>query len=210
MSGDYLKVRLERYDPVWVLAACGEMDICSSGTFTEFVEGVAAAMTPQPSRIIVDLSGLRFIDCSGARALGAVARPEPGRPPVVVRSVRPPVRRVLELMGLELDLLGPNLDLMSVDLNPRAAAAAAADSQTGKLVRQLRMARFYAEQAIADSRQAANSLAATEDRIAVTLTQLAVWRPEAADRLTAMSQTARRQAVHMRDQARQALPHHRA
>jgi anti-sigma B factor antagonist len=210
MSSDYLKVRLERYEQVCVLAASGEMDIGSSATFTEFVEGVAAAMKPRPSRVILDLSGLRFIDCSGARALGAVARSAPGRPPVIVRSVRPPVRRVLDLMGLDLDLLGPSLDLMGLDLNPRAEVAAVAGSQTGILVRQLQLARSHAEKAIADSRQAAQSLAATEDRIAATLTQLAVRRPKESGRLTALSQTAREQAIRMRDQARHALPHQTA
>jgi anti-sigma B factor antagonist len=210
MSGDYLKVRLERYEQVCVLTASGEMDIGSSKTFTEFVEGVAGAMRPRPSRVILDLSGLKFIDCSGARALAAVARWEPGRSAVVVRSVRPPVRRVLDLMGLDLDLLGPNLDLLSLDLDPRAGAEAVADSQTGMLVRRLQLARSHAEKAIADSRQAAQSLAATEDQIAVTLTQLAAQRPQASGRLTALSQNARTQAGYMRGQARHALPHQTA
>ena len=77
------------------------------------------------------------------------------------------------------------------------------------LVRRLQQARSHAERAIADSRQAASSLAATEERIAATLTELAVQQPEASGRLLALSQTARRQAAHIRDQARHDLPHQR-
>jgi anti-anti-sigma factor len=201
MSTDYLKVRLERYGQLCLLAVSGEMDTISSAMFTDFTEGVSAAMGPRPERLVMDLSGLRFIDCRGARALAAAARPAPDGPTVVLRSVRPAVRRVFELMDLEVELLAPNRDVPSLDLGRPGGTAAMADSETGKLVRQLQAARSHAENAIADSRKQARNLAATEDRIAATLIHLAALRPKAADRLTKLSQTAILQADQMRAQA---------
>jgi anti-anti-sigma factor len=124
-----------------VLAVRGELDLGSSVMFTEFTEGVVAVMTPQPRRVVVDLSGLRFIDCSGARALAAVTSSPLGQCPVVMRSVRPAVHRVLELMGLDLGLAEPGLDLMNLDPQPLGGDDAVADSPTGELVRQLQLAR---------------------------------------------------------------------
>jgi anti-sigma B factor antagonist len=201
---EYLTIKVDRYGQVCVLAVRGELDLGSSVMFIEFTEGVAAAMTPQPQRVVVDLSGLRFIDCSGARALAAVASSPLGRCPVVLRSVRPAVHRVLDLMGL--DLVGPSLDLMSPDPQPLGVSDTAADSPTGELVRQLRLARSHSEQAIADCRRVAGDIAATEDRMALTLTQLAACRPNAYDRLTTLSRAARRQAVRLRDQSRAEAP----
>lgn len=201
-----LRVRVDRFGQVCVLTVCGEMDFRSAEMFTEFAHGAVAAMAPHPRRVVVDLSGLGFADCSGVRALAAVARSQPGRCSVVVRSARPAVRRVLDLLGVDLDLLGPNLDLMSLGLPRRGTADAAASSPTGELARQLRMAESESVRAISDSCRVAGNLAATEDRMAVTLRRLAAQRPTASDRLATLSQSAREQAVRLRDQARHALP----
>ncbi|MBV9206103.1 MAG: STAS domain-containing protein [Actinobacteria bacterium] len=203
---EYLSVQVDRYGLMCVLTVHGELDCGSVKTFTEFTDGVAA-MTPQPRRIVLDLSGLRFADCAGARALAAVARAQPGRCPVVVRSVRPAVRRVLDLMAVDVDLLGPQLELMSLDVPWRGGARAVAGSPTGELVWRLRAARSHSEQAIADCRRVAESLAETEDKMAATLLQLAARRPRRSRQLATLSQAAREQAVRMRDQARHALPH---
>lgn len=195
---DYLKIRFDRYDQVCVLAVDGEMDMDSSGTFTEFTQGVTEAMGPLPRRIVMDLSGLRFIDCCGARALAAMTGPAPGRPEVVVRSVRPAVQRVLDLLDLGLPGTGPDLP------GPGPDRRGLADSATGKLVRKSRVARSHAERVMADSWQVARNLAATEEEIAATLSELAARRPNASHRLTTMSQDARSQANRIRAQARNA------
>lgn len=198
MSTEYLNVRVERWGQLCVLAVSGEMDACSSATFAD---GMAAAAESAARRVIVDLSGLRFIDCGAARILAAVVRPEPGRPPVVVRSVRPAVRRVLNLIAVDPDLLGPSPDLTGQ--GRPGGAAVAAGSTTGRLVRRVQAARSHAVQAIAGSLNAANELAATEDEIAFTFIELAARRPKAAERLLTLGHAARVQAGRLRDQAGQ-------
>jgi hypothetical protein len=61
-------------------------------------------------------------------------------------------------------------------------------------VRQLQAARSHAEQTIADSRQLAGNLAATEHKMAVTLLQIAARR-KASNQLRTLSQSTRMQAV---------------
>jgi anti-anti-sigma factor len=206
MSIDYLKVTAGRHGQVGVLVVSGELDACSSAMFTEAAEDAKAALRHRSARIIIDLSGLRFIDCGGARALAAVARSGPGAPVVVVRSVRPAVRRVMDLMGVGLELLGPGLDLLNPGPQPPGRTAVMAGTPTGKLVRRVQAARSDAERAIADSRQLAEDLAVTGDRVAVTLAMLASSRPKAFSEVMALSQAARMQAVHMRCRARPASP----
>ena len=60
------------------------------------------AVDGQAEQFVLDLSELRYIDCCGARTLAAVTRAVPDECPVIVRSVRPAVGRLLELMGLDL------------------------------------------------------------------------------------------------------------
>jgi hypothetical protein len=120
------------------------------------------------------------------------------------RSRRPDAAsQVLDLLGL--DLLGPDLDLLRLDLH-HPGGAGVADSPTAKLVQQCQEAVSRAEQAIADSRRVAEDLAAAQDRLAITLIQLAARLPQTSDRLMALSETARMQALFMRDRARSALP----
>jgi anti-anti-sigma factor len=207
MTADYLQVKANQYGPVCVLAVGGELDVGSAARFAELIQSAPGTMTPRPKRVVIDLSGLRFIDCAGARALATVARSALASCPVVVRSTRPAVRRVLDLMGLDLELMGPNLDLIGLDVeHVRGRTETVADSPTGALVRRSQQARFWSAQIIADSRHAAQAVAATEDRMAASLIKLAGRRPKAAERLTALSEEAHMQAVRLRDQARRPLP----
>lgn len=202
-----LHVKAERRDQVCVLAVGGELDTGTAAEFTKLVQGATATMLPRPRRVVMDLSGLRFIDCAGTRALATIVRSAPPRCPVVIRSTRPAVRRMLDLMCLDPDVVGPNLDLIGLDVeHVRGSAKAMADSPTGKLVRQSALARSWSAQTIADSRHAAQAIAATEERVAASLDQLASRRPMEADRLTELSEAAHRQALHMRNQAQRTLP----
>jgi anti-anti-sigma factor len=205
MNAFYLQVQAEQHGAVCVLAVRGDLDAGSSARFAELTQRVLT-MQPRAKRVVLDLSGLRFLDCGGARALAAVARSAPGRSPVVVRSIRPAVRRVLDLMCLDLDLMGPNLDLMGMDVeHVRGSADAVAESTTGRLVRQSQRARSWSERTIADSRRTARVLAVTEEQMSASLLRLASRRPRSADRLTALSEAAHMQALRLRDQARRPL-----
>jgi anti-anti-sigma factor len=165
-----LTVTAERCGPLCMLSVSGDLDMSSAGQFPGLV---AAVINGHAGRVVVDMSGVRFIDCAGARALASVARGVPGGSSVVVRSLRPPVRRLLDQLGLDLDLFGPYLELMSLDLEPRSGPGALA-SRTAVLMHQSRQARSAAQHAITDSRL-----------------------------LTAVSLTMRRQAKDLRHQAQQ-------
>jgi anti-anti-sigma factor len=207
MNDQYLNVKAEQRGPVCVLAVTGDLDVGSTARFAELTTGAITAMRPRPQRVVLDLSGLRFTDCGGARTLAAFARSAPGKCPVVVRSTRPAVRRVLDLLGLDLELMGPTLDLISLDVeHVRGSAEAVAESPTGVLVRQSVRARSWSQQTVADSRRMAEVIAETEDRMSASLIGLASRRPKAADRLTALSEAAHMQAMRLRDQARRHLP----
>ena len=74
----------------------GELDMAVADGF---VESVMASLDPQ-SELVLDLKGLEFIDSTGIRALLEVARRV--RPiPLVVRSPRPNVAKVLEIVNID-------------------------------------------------------------------------------------------------------------
>ena len=77
-------------------------------------------------------------------------------------------------------------------------------NQVARLLLQSQRIRSLAQQAMAESRTVAETVAATEGGVADTLTRLADRRHDRAGRLLALSQTARIQAAHFRARARTA------
>jgi anti-sigma B factor antagonist len=98
-----LTVTITRRGRVCVLGVSGELDIATAPTLTQ---QAAIALRPPTERLIIDLSGLRFVDCCGARALAAVASAAPPGCPVLVRGASPRVRRILDLLGVPLERHG--------------------------------------------------------------------------------------------------------
>jgi anti-anti-sigma factor len=77
-----------------VLYLSGELDLAYEDDVRAALENRSAAK----EELIIDLSQLVFLDCTGVRALANVStRPEAGR--VLLRSPDPRVLRVLELLG---------------------------------------------------------------------------------------------------------------
>jgi anti-anti-sigma regulatory factor len=136
----------------------------------DFAESAAVALKIPAERFVLDLSRLSFTDCCGARALATMTRAVPAGCPVIVRSVSPAVRRVMDLMGV-------NLELRTMVPGDRAA----------RVLLESQRIRSLTQHAMAESRMLAETLAATEDRVADTLTQLADRRPHRAGRLAALS-----------------------
>jgi anti-anti-sigma factor len=97
VKGLPLKLRVKRAGPACVLLVSGELDIA---TAPSFAAQAAAALEVAPGQLVLDLSGLEFVDVGGARTLAAVAGAVPAGCPVLVRSASPRVRRVLGMIGM--------------------------------------------------------------------------------------------------------------
>ena len=103
MTMSPLNVTITREGQVCVLAVSGELDIATTPALTQ---QAAAALRQPAERLIIDLSGLQFIDCGGARALAAVIRGAPPGCPVLVRGAGRRVRRILDLLAVPLERPG--------------------------------------------------------------------------------------------------------
>jgi anti-anti-sigma factor len=102
MAENGLTITTESRGRDTVLVVRGELDLTTVG---QLEDEAARALAACPARLVVDLAGLRFADCRGARALAAVIASR--KCPVVVRAVRPRVRRVLTVTGIALQAGGP-------------------------------------------------------------------------------------------------------
>jgi anti-anti-sigma factor len=103
VSAPFLRVRVDRDGGVCVLAVRGELDIA---TIPELTRKAAAALEIPPVRLVLDLSGLEFIDCAGAQALAAVTETVPADCPIVVGSMSCAAQRVLGVLGMNLERPG--------------------------------------------------------------------------------------------------------
>jgi anti-sigma B factor antagonist len=102
IPADSLRVAAAYVGREVTIAVEGEFDLGGTELFWAYV---SEALDSQPRSIVVDATGLTFIDSAGimavlrardaARTAGVTFR---------VRNATPPVRRVVELLGLE-DLL---------------------------------------------------------------------------------------------------------
>ncbi len=85
-------VREEDGTPVVYLS--GELDLTSAGQFSTAID---AALASHPGRLVLDASGLTFMDSSGIVLLVSAAQRVQE---VQVRDPSPIVRRLIELTGL--------------------------------------------------------------------------------------------------------------
>jgi anti-anti-sigma factor len=180
MMADYLQVQAERRNGLCVLRVTGELDTMMAGLFAERAEAAVQAI-PRP--VLIDLSGLTFIDAGGARALATAI----GTFSAAVRSCPPHVRQTLDLLGLPPWYL-------------TAGNTAVPRSGTSDLVDLVRRARSDASEA----KQGASLLL---DRLTGTCTRLAVTRErsdlvrEQGRRTVASSRAAREHAMRSRQAA---------
>jgi anti-anti-sigma factor len=79
------------------VALSGDLDITTTAALAGQLARLAGM---RPARLVIDMSGVSFLDCGSARLLASsVTFLPPGQQPVLI-SVRPAVRRLLELTGL--------------------------------------------------------------------------------------------------------------
>jgi anti-anti-sigma factor len=80
------------------LAVLGEIDLTS---VDELERALTDTLAGRPARVVLDLGGVTFIDSSGINALvGGYRRGQDQGATVVVANTPPPVRHVLELVGV--------------------------------------------------------------------------------------------------------------
>ena len=99
MTGDLLRFKLSKNGTTETLSVAGELDISSAPTFEQ---AVRQALDGQAQEFRLDMSGLMFMDSTGAKALMHVHKhvERLGRRLVVVSPTHG-VRRVLDILGLD-------------------------------------------------------------------------------------------------------------
>lgn len=102
LSMPVLNVTIKQQGHVCVLSVSGELDIATA----HILAGQAAGLPGSAERLILDLSGLEFIDCQGAQALAAVASAAPPGCRVLVRGLTRRLRKVFGILALPLERQG--------------------------------------------------------------------------------------------------------
>jgi anti-anti-sigma regulatory factor len=91
MDADALTVNAVRDGPVSTLILCGDLYLPETGGF---LEQAALAVDDRTERLVFDLAGVTFLDCTGIRALSIAARLAPSGCPVIIGSLSPVARRM--------------------------------------------------------------------------------------------------------------------
>ena len=95
-----LAIKAVRAGPVSTLTLHGDLDLCAA---SELLIQAASTIDDRTERLVLDMAGLTFLDSAGARALAMAASFVPAGCPVIIRSLNPGARRVLDLLGLDLE-----------------------------------------------------------------------------------------------------------
>jgi anti-anti-sigma factor len=98
MDTDDLTVKTMRDGAVCTLILAGDLDLL---TACEFLQHAARVLDERIERFVLDLAGVTFLDCAGIRALAIATCFAPGGCPVIIRSLSPPARRIITLLGTD-------------------------------------------------------------------------------------------------------------
>ena len=93
-----ISVRLEVEGGTATVYIAGELDLTTTPELARHLEQVLAR---QPRRLVLDLSGVSFVDVAAARLLSGAAGPGLAAGPRVLRRASPEARRVLALTGFD-------------------------------------------------------------------------------------------------------------
>jgi anti-anti-sigma factor len=85
---------------VYTLLLSGELDFSAA---SGFLQHAAQVVDDRTERFVLDLAGVTFLDCAGLRALAIATGFAPGSYPVIMESFSPAVRRIIALLGLDLE-----------------------------------------------------------------------------------------------------------
>jgi anti-anti-sigma factor len=179
VAADSVQVRALRRNGVCVLQIAGDLDTMGADAFAERADEAVRSL---PWPVLVDLSGLTFIDARGARVLDAVMRTLPGGQAAIVRACPRRVRRIL-------DILGVSLAGWAAPGSPHAPRP-----DMPALVDEVRRARLRAGEAKLDISGTLAELADTRIRLAATIERAGLIREQGRQTL-ARSQADREQSL---------------
>jgi anti-anti-sigma factor len=92
-----LQIDVSLAGAVATVTVTGELDITTATGLTRRLLAVAAT---HPAQLVLDLSGLAFVDVAGARELDDVHARMQSMCPVTLREPRPSARKVFGITGL--------------------------------------------------------------------------------------------------------------
>jgi anti-anti-sigma factor len=98
MDVDDLTVKAIRDGAVCTLILAGDLDLLTAG---EFLQHAARVLDDRIERLVLDLAGVTFLDCAGIRALAIATCFAPSGCPVIIRSLSPPARRIITVLGTD-------------------------------------------------------------------------------------------------------------
>jgi anti-anti-sigma factor len=113
MGEHALTVKTVRDGLVCALILSGDLDLSETAGF---LGQAALAVDNRTERLVLDLAGVTFLDCAGVRALAIATCFAPGGCPVIIRSLSPPARRIITVLGID-DI--ENLRRLTAGLQPR-------------------------------------------------------------------------------------------
>lgn len=189
MADDGVRVRAERWNGACLLRISGELDMTTADELGELAD---AAVLAVPGPVLVDLSGLTFIDAHAARVLNAVILTLPEGQPASVRSCPRSIRRALDLLGLSLDC-------------PPAGYAADPQPELPALADRVRQARLNAREARLAASGTLARLTDTCIRVASTIERAGLIQ-EQGRQAQAASRAAREYVARSRQAARPGVP----
>lgn len=188
MDGQYLWAWLDRSHRVTVLRLRGELDAIMAD---EFAAEAARLLAHVVGPVSVDLSMLEFLDCAGARRLAAVLRAIPSWRLVGVSGIQAPVRRVLDLI---------HLDLNDLALATTVSGGPVLSPRGQELISRSHTALRQSREMLLETSGVMARLATTYGEIALARQQRAA-QEHRAEHLQALSDVARDLAVHYRQRA---------
>ena len=97
-----MKIRTDRQDGLVLVSVAGPVDLTASGSLSSGLgSAIADAVAEGRSRVVVDLSGVGFLDSSGINALVGAYRSGRSRGVAVsVVNAAGTVRRTMEVVGV--------------------------------------------------------------------------------------------------------------
>lgn len=187
MDAGYIRVNSLAGDVARVIEVSGELTVT---TDREFADRVAAALAMSPGRVLFDLSGLDFVDRSGARALARAVQAVPSGE-TGVYGCGPVVRRVLDALGIDLPFVAELNVKARARPRPRPRAREATLSRGETLVAMARAAQSSARQSALYGGEVMARLAATYSDLALSGTYRTPRKSEDRQRLLTLSGRAR-------------------